>query len=54
VTDRRAPGAISDALLAYRGLGLDEVRLNLRVSDDVPRTEAIAWMTGVVERVHAG
>lgn len=48
------PDAISDALLDYRGLGFDEVRINLRVPGDVPRTEAIAWMAEVVERVHAG
>lgn len=49
-----SPNVIADALLAYGELGFDEVRLNLRVPGDSPRTEAIAWMGDVVARVHAG
>jgi len=49
-----SPTAISDALLAYGEVGFDEVRLNLRVPGDFPRTEAIAWMADVVARVRAG
>jgi alkanesulfonate monooxygenase SsuD/methylene tetrahydromethanopterin reductase-like flavin-dependent oxidoreductase (luciferase family) len=45
--------AIADALLAYGELGFTEVRVNLRVPSDVPRTEAIAWMQAVVSRMHA-
>lgn len=45
--------AIADALLAYGELGFAEVRVGLRVPDDAPRTDAIAWMQEVVSRVHA-
>jgi alkanesulfonate monooxygenase SsuD/methylene tetrahydromethanopterin reductase-like flavin-dependent oxidoreductase (luciferase family) len=48
-----SPDAIADALLAYGELGFSEVRINLRVPSDVPRTDAIAWMQEVVSRVHA-
>ncbi len=44
--------AIADALLAYGDLGFAEVRLDLRVADDIPRTGAIARMGGVVSLVH--
>jgi alkanesulfonate monooxygenase SsuD/methylene tetrahydromethanopterin reductase-like flavin-dependent oxidoreductase (luciferase family) len=47
------PDAIADALLAYGELGFAEVRINLRVPSDAPRTDAIAWMQEVVSRVHA-
>jgi alkanesulfonate monooxygenase SsuD/methylene tetrahydromethanopterin reductase-like flavin-dependent oxidoreductase (luciferase family) len=45
--------AIANALLAYGELGFAEVRVDLRVPSDVPRTDAIAWMQEVVSRVHA-
>jgi alkanesulfonate monooxygenase SsuD/methylene tetrahydromethanopterin reductase-like flavin-dependent oxidoreductase (luciferase family) len=48
------PSAIADALLAYGELGFAEVRLNLRVPPQTPRTEALGWMRDVVELVHAG
>jgi alkanesulfonate monooxygenase SsuD/methylene tetrahydromethanopterin reductase-like flavin-dependent oxidoreductase (luciferase family) len=48
-----SPDVIADALLAYGELGFAEIRVNLRVPPDVPRTESIAWMQEVVSRVHA-
>jgi len=48
-----SPDAIADALLAHGELGFAEVRVNLRVPADMPRTDAIAWMQEVVSRVHA-
>lgn len=48
-----SPDAIADALLAYGELGFAEVRIDLRVPPDAPRTDAIAWMQEVVSRVHA-
>jgi alkanesulfonate monooxygenase SsuD/methylene tetrahydromethanopterin reductase-like flavin-dependent oxidoreductase (luciferase family) len=48
-----SPEAIADALRAYGELGFAEVRINLRVPTDAPRTDAIAWMQEVVTRVHA-
>jgi len=47
------PDAIADALLAYGELGFAEIRVNLQVPSDAPRTDAIAWMQEVVSRVHA-
>ncbi len=49
-----SPGQIAEALLAYGALGFDEVRCNLRVAPDAPRTDAIASMAEVVSLVHAG
>lgn len=49
-----APDHVAEQLLEYRVLGFDEVRVNLAVAPDMPRTAAIAWMRDVVERVHAG
>lgn len=47
------PSAIAEALLAYGELGFAEVRINLRIPHDTPRTDAIAWMGQVAARVHA-
>ena len=49
-----SPGGMAEALLAYGELGFAEVRLNLRVPPETPRSEAIAWMQEVVDLVHAG
>lgn len=48
-----SPESIAEALLAYGELGFAEVRVNLRVPPDMPRTEGIAWMGDVVARLHA-
>ncbi len=49
-----SPAAVADALLAYGQLGFSEVRISLQAPEDMPRTEAIASMREVVERVHEG
>lgn len=46
--------AIARALLEYRRIGFDEVRIDLEVPGAMPRAEAIASMTEVVSLVHAG
>ena len=47
-----SPETMAEELLAYGELGFAEVRLNLRVADYTPRTDAIARMGDVVARLH--
>ncbi len=47
-----SPETMAEELLAYGELGFAEVRLNLRVGDYTPRTDAIARMGDVVARLH--
>jgi len=49
-----APDQVAKQQLEDRALSFDEVRVNLAVAPDTPRTAAIPWMRDVVERVHAG